>query len=192
MAQNAVTKLVVIGGSAGSLDVLLKIVPDLPVSSGAAFLVVVHRRNDSDSALADILARRTTMSVKELEDKEAIVPNTVYIAPADYHTLLEDERTFSLDVSEKVNHTRPSIDVTFASVAEIFGKRTIGVLLSGANADGTEGLKQIKGAGGFALVQEPATADVDYMPLQAIRQNAFHQIAGTNDIAHAIGKRLER
>lgn len=190
MAQDAVRKLVVIGGSAGSLDVLLKIVPGLPVRSGASFMVVVHRKPDSDSALVEILSRRTAMEVKEIEDKEAIAPNALYIAPADYHTLLENRYTFALDVSEKIHHSRPSIDVTFTSAAEVFGEYSIGVLLSGANADGAEGLRQIKNAGGFVIVQEPSTADVGYMPEQAIKRNAFSEIVNADDIALAIGKQL--
>ena len=108
------------------------------------------------------------MQVKEVEDKEFIVPNAIYVAPPDYHLLVEDEYSFSLDSAEKIHFSRPSIDVTFESVSEKFGQRAIGILLSGANADGAEGLGCIKEAGGITIAQDPASADVGFMPQQAI------------------------
>jgi two-component system, chemotaxis family, protein-glutamate methylesterase/glutaminase len=187
MAQDAVRhKMIVIGGSAGSLDIILKIIPLLPSQSGASFLIVIHRKNDSDSILADLLTTRTKMNVSEVEDKQPIRPDTIYIAPADYHLLLEDERTFSLDSSEKIHFSRPSIDVTFESVAEVFGSSAIGILLSGANADGAEGLRKIKAAGGYTIVQDPASADVGYMPQQAINLGAVDAIVNSNDLPQFI------
>ena len=103
-----------------------------------------------------------------MEDKDPILPGMIYIAPADYHLLVENCTSFSLDYSEKVHYCRPSIDVTFESIAEFFGPSAIGVLLSGANADGAEGLYKMKKAGAFVVVQDPASAAVDYMPGQAI------------------------
>ena len=100
--------------------------------------------------------------------KEVILPGTIYIAPPDYHLLFEDENSFSLDASEKINHSRPSIDIAFESAAEVFGSSLIGILLSGANADGAEGLKKISQAGGYTIVQDPLTADVGFMPQQAL------------------------
>jgi two-component system, chemotaxis family, protein-glutamate methylesterase/glutaminase len=192
MAQDAVRyKMIVIGGSAGSLDIILKIFPLLPSQSGASFLIVIHRKNDSDSILADLLSTRTQMNVSEVEDKQPIRPNTIYIAPADYHLLLEDEQTFSLDSSEKIHFSRPSIDVTFESVAEVFGSSAIGILLSGANADGAEGLRKIKMAGGYTIVQDPASADVGYMPQQAINLGAVDAIVNGDDIPQFIKRLFE-
>ncbi len=193
MAQDEVKyQTVAIGGSAGSLDVLLKIVPQLPTGSGASFVIVVHRKNDADSILVDLLSARTRMNVKEVEDKEPILPNVIYIAPPDYHLLFEDKASFSLDSSEKVHYSRPSIDVTFESVADTFHSSSIGILLSGANADGAEGLARIKQAGGFTIAQDPATADVAYMPQQAIYKNAVAEIAAADAIAGWIRKLLAR
>ena len=156
MAQDALKyKVVAIGGSAGSLDVILKIIADADVSN-VFYIVIVHRKNDADSVLSDLFKSHTHLTVKEVEDKEPVLPGHLYIAPPDYHLLLENEFTFSLDASEKVHHSRPSIDVTFESVAEVFGDAAIGVLLSGANADGAQGLKKINKAGGFTVVQNPA------------------------------------
>lgn len=191
MAQGAVNRLVVIGGSAGSLEVLLQLLPDLPVQTDACYVVVVHRRADADSLLPGLLAGKTTMPVKEVEDKEAIYPNTVYVAPADYHLLVEDPHSFSLDSSEKVHYSRPSIDVTFESAAEAFGSAVVGVLLSGANADGAAGLKRIRQAGGITAVQDPATAEVGYMPQQAVKAAAAEAILPVAELAGFVAQTLK-
>ena len=185
MAQNAITpyKILAIGGSAGSLNVILKVVTELPVTNYLSVVIIVHRKNDNESILGNLLSVRTNLIVKEIEDKEVIAGGSIYIAPADYHLLVENENMFALDLSEKVHHSRPSIDVAFESVAEIFGAAAIGVLLSGANADGAEGLKKIKEAGGYTIVQDPESAEVGYMPQQAIDQMQPDKIIDGNDIA---------
>lgn len=193
MAEDEVRKykMVGIGGSAGSLEVVLELVSALACSSGGSFVIVMHRKNDPDSILPRLLSARTTLAVKEVEDKEPILPNTIYLAPSGYHLLIEDEKSFSLDASEKVHYSRPSIDVTFASVAEIFGSAAIGVLLSGANADGAEGLQKIKEAGGFTIVQDPATAEVDYMPLQALGLGSIDAVLHPRKMAAKINQLLK-
>ncbi len=191
MAQDAVRfRVAVFGGSAGSLDGIMKIVEALPVDSGAAFIVVVHRRSDGVSMLVELLTSKTNMPVKEVEDKDAIEANCIYIAPADYHLLIEDERTFALDSSEKVHYSRPSIDLTFESVAAIFGKNAIGVLLSGANADGAAGLARIKDAGGYTLVQDPASAEASYMPRQALKIMKPDAIGNVTELPLLVRKAL--
>lgn len=184
MAQAALIRYraLLIGGSAGSLEMVLRIIGAVPVTTRAAIIVVVHRKPSADSVLPGLLAAKTALPVKEVEDKDHLLPGVVYIAPAGYHLLLEDAASFSLDTSEKVHYSRPSIDVTFESAAAVFGPAAIGILLSGANADGAFGLKQIKEAGGIALVQDPATADVDYMPRQAILQGAATQVITAEDL----------
>ena len=161
-------KMVVIGGSAGSLEVIMKTVSALPENSNASFVIVIHRKNEPDSILRNLLAGRTKLPVREVEDKERIVPGTVYLAPPDYHLLFEDESSFSLDASEKIHHSRPSIDVTFESAAEVYGAALIGILLSGANADGSDGMKKILENGGHTIVQQPSSAEVGFMPQQAL------------------------
>ncbi|MES2648428.1 MAG: chemotaxis protein CheB [Bacteroidota bacterium] len=192
MAEDGLSyKVVVIGGSAGSLELVLKITQAFPLNSGAIFIAVVHRKSDADSILASLLASRTLLPVREVEDKETIQPNTVYLAPPDYHLLVEDRLCFSLDRSEKIHYSRPSIDVTFESVAHTFGAATIAVLLSGANADGAEGMLSIKQAGGITLVQDPSTAEVAYMPQQAIRQEAASHIIAADELPGYIRNMLE-
>lgn len=186
MAQDALTyKLVVIGGSAGSLDTIIKIITDATVAK-IFYVVIIHRKNDADSVLSNLLKSCTMLTVKEVEDKEAILPASVYIAPADYHLLFENEHMFSLDASEKIYYSRPSIDITFESAAEVFGASAIGVLLSGANADGAEGLKKIKQKGGYTIVQNPLTSEVDYMPKHAIELFKPDAIKDSDEIVELI------
>jgi two-component system chemotaxis response regulator CheB len=193
MAQDSVIKykMLAIGGSAGSLEVILKIVTALPVTTNISVFIIVHRKNDGESIFRNLLSARTDLPVKEIEDKEEIISGIIYIAPADYHVLIENEKMFSLDLSEKVHHSRPSIDVCFESVAEVFGKSAIAVLLSGANADGAEGIRKIQQCGGFAIVQDPESADVGYMPQQALEIMQPDKILSGNDIALFISKLLQ-
>ncbi|HEY9261808.1 chemotaxis protein CheB [Chitinophaga sp.] len=160
--------LIVIGGSAGGLQPILTLLPGLAVSLNAAIIIVLHRQSHYESVLTELLSAKTLLPVKEAAEKEPLLKGTIYIVPADYHLLIETDHTLSLDYSEKVNFSRPSIDVTFSSAALAYGSNMAALLLSGANTDGTEGLIDVHEAGGTTAVQDPATADVDYMPRQAI------------------------
>ena len=162
-------KMIMIGGSAGSLEVILNIVSELPINTGFCCVIIIHRKPSSESILQDLFSSKTPLPVKEVEDKEVIVPGTIYLAPPDYHLLFENTTTFSLDASEKVHFSRPSIDVSFESAAQVFPTSTIGILLSGANADGAKGLQKIETTGSVIIVQDPKTADVGYMPAQALK-----------------------
>lgn len=192
MAENAIKlpRHLVIGGSAGSLEIILRLIARLPAQPNAIITVVVHRKKDSDSILVDLLSSRTKLPVFEVEDKEPIRANTVYLAPADYHLLVERADMFALDSSEKIHYSRPSIDVTFQSVAETFGERAIGILLSGANADGAFGMACIKKAGGYTLVQDPATAEVGFMPRQAIELGPIDRILSAEKMIHFLPELL--
>ena len=176
-------EVLIIGGSAGSLEVLLKIFPGIRADLAFALVLVLHRKNSSDSMLSDLLGSRTTLPVKETEDKQPMAPGHVYIAPADYHLLFENDRTLSLDYSEKINFSRPSLDVTFESGAEVFGPAVVCLLLSGANADGVAGLKLVKEKGGLVAVQDPSTALTPFMPGQAILQVDVDQVLKPEAIA---------
>jgi two-component system chemotaxis response regulator CheB len=174
-------ELLIIGGSAGSLEVILEILPQLRSDLDYAIVLVMHRRS-GDSLLTGLLSDRTKLEVREVEEKEAIRPGVIYIAPADYHLLVELDKTFSLDFSEKIHYSRPAIDASFETAAEAFGPSLAGILLSGANADGAEGLLRIKEGGGMTIVQDPAEASVSYMPQQAIEKNAASKILTTRQI----------
>lgn len=161
-------KVVLIGGSAGSLEVLLKILPKMEKIDTIAIVIVLHRKNSDDNILEELLRMKSGLHVKEIEDKTLLKPGRVHVAPADYHLLFEADLCFSLDISEKVNYSRPSIDITFESAAVIFGSKLNAILLSGANTDGTQGLTAVKQNHGIVIIQSPSTAEVPFMPAYAI------------------------
>ncbi|RYF23428.1 MAG: chemotaxis protein CheB [Flavobacteriales bacterium] len=173
----------IIGGSAGSLDVLIKILPAIDVNIKFPIIIVVHRKQGADSILSDLLDSKTTLKVKELEEKENIVDGCIYVVPSDYHLLIEKDYTFSLDYSEKVNYSRPSIDVTFQSAADVYQNNLVCLLLSGSNADGVNGLIAVNKVGGIALVQDPSTAQVSYMPEQAILKAKIDKVLKIEEMA---------
>ncbi|RZJ24946.1 MAG: chemotaxis protein CheB [Flavobacterium sp.] len=186
MAENRLNtsfKAVVIGGSAGSIEVLLKLLPALSSPLPLAIIIVLHRKNSTDSSLADLLSSKTKIRVQEVEDKDPVIAGTIYLAPADYHLLIEREEVFSLDDSEKVNYSRPSLDVTFESAADVYGSSLVGILLSGANADGTAGLNFIKKRGGVLIAQKPETAQSEFMPQHAILNAPIDQVLGVDEMA---------
>jgi two-component system chemotaxis response regulator CheB len=160
----------VIGGSAGSLQVMMGIVPVIHPDFPVPVLIVLHRNSIFESNLEELFASRSQATVKEVEEKEPIVPGVIYIAPADYHVLIEEDQTFSLDYSERVHFSRPSIDVSFTSASDVYGAELVCLLLSGGNMDGVDGLKYVKDRGGLVVVQDPVTAEVPYMPQHAVDQ----------------------
>lgn len=191
MEENAVgkdCKVLIIGGSAGSLEVLLQIIPKLTNIKPFALILVLHRKSSEDSTLEELISLKTTIPVKEVEDKTALIPGSIYIAPADYHLLFEKDCTLALDISEKIHYSRPSIDVAFESAAEVYGKTLVAILLSGANADGTKGLKAVKNYGGKAIVQDPATADMPFMPQSAVDNVVIDKILNVEEMTAYIQK----
>jgi two-component system, chemotaxis family, protein-glutamate methylesterase/glutaminase len=189
MAQDNINKkcdLLVIGGSAGSLDAILSFLPGLKKNLSFPIVIVLHRKSTAESLLTDLFAAKTALKVKEAEEKELLKGATIYLAPADYHLLIENDHTISLDFSEKVQYSRPSIDVTFESASDVYGNSLVCLLLSGANADGTEGLRVVKRNGGLTLVQDPLTAEVSYMPQQAIDNKVADIVLTTTEITDYI------
>ncbi|SFD85068.1 CheB methylesterase [Chitinophaga sp. CF118] len=174
--MTSLLKLLVIGGSAGSLDVLLRLLPALDNSWPLAMIIVLHRKNDNDLLLTELLAGKTMLYVKEAEEKDELLPGVIYIAPSDYHLLIEPDGSLTLDDSEKVNYCRPSIDVTFTSAAEVFGSRLYCLLLSGANMDGSGGLIAARELGAFTAVQDPEEAEVSFMPRHALNSTAVDKV----------------
>lgn len=182
------TELIVIGGSAGSLQVILKMIKSLDGILSFAIVLVVHRKAYSSNILPVLLQQFSEIEVVEIDDKTEIQKNKIYIVPADYHLLFENKKIMSLDSSEKMNYSRPSIDVTFKSAAETFGNNLIGILLSGANTDGTEGLRYIKKNRGKVWIQDPETAEVDYMPRHAMENMSYDQIITPDNLAEKINQ----
>lgn len=181
-------ELLLIGGSAGSLEALLELLPALQPINSLAVVLVMHRRG-GESLLPGLLKHKTSWRVKEADEKENIEAGTLYVAPPDYHLLIEMDKTFSLDYSEKVHFSRPAIDVTFESAAEVYGKALIALLLSGANQDGTAGLCKVKEKGGYVMVQDPSEAIVTYMPQFAVEKLGSENIV-TIANASAVIRRL--
>ena len=170
----------------GSLQVIMEMIKNLDDNLGFPIVLVVHRKAQSTSILPTLLQQFTTTQVLEVEDKTEIENGKIYIVPADYHMLFEDTNKVSLEGSEKMNYSRPSIDVTFKSAAETFGDSVIGILLSGANADGVEGLGYIRKNKGKVWIQDPETAEVDYMPRQAAQQIDYDLLIEPKNLAECI------
>lgn len=161
-------EIIVVGTSWGGLAALRELIGALPAGFGIPVVIVQHRHKRSGQLLPSLLQDSTRLCVCETEDKAPIDAGSVYIAPADYHLLLEDGH-FALSTDEPVRYSRPSIDVTFVSAADSYGENAVGVVLTGANADGARGLKRIHDRGGLALVQLPATAESPAMPAAALQ-----------------------
>ena len=168
MAPGVGYDLVVVGTSWGGLAALRTLVSGLPDSFQMAVTIVQHRHKDSDHLLRTLLQERSSLVVCEVEDKMPLEHGHIYVAPPDYHTLVEPGH-FSLSTDAPVRYSRPSIDVTFSSAADSYTHRTVGVVLTGANADGADGLRRISDRGGLALVQDPETAESKPMPEAARR-----------------------
>lgn len=160
--------IVVVGTSWGGLHALRELVGQLPASFSMPTVLVQHRHRESDHLLSTLLQERTGLHVTEVEDKAPIEPGTLFVAPADYH-LLVDRGFFTLSTDPPVRYSRPSIDVTFYSAADAYGSAAIGIILTGANSDGSRGLRRIFDRGGRAFVQDPRTAESPTMPSAAIR-----------------------
>lgn len=162
---------VVIGVSAGGLKALSTICSFLPADFPLSIIVVQHMHPNSDNFLAHHLNEICPVKVKQADEKERIESGVIYIAPPNYHLLIEEDKAFSLTVDAPVNFARPSIDVLFESAADVYGGYLIGIILTGANDDGSRGLKKIKESGGLTIVQDPKTAEAAAMP-QAARAAA--------------------
>jgi two-component system chemotaxis response regulator CheB len=161
-------RAVVIGVSAGGMQALNAILPELPSDFPLSVIIVQHTHPASDDFLARYLDEKCCVKVKEADEKEKILPGVVYLAPPNYHLLVENDKIFSLSTELPVNFARPSIDVLFETAADAYGKMVAGVILTGANRDGSQGLLTIKKAGGLTVVQDPETAEANAMPQAAI------------------------
>lgn len=161
---------VAIGASAGGVEALSLLLGALPPTFPAAIFIVLHLSRDRPSMLAELFQARCALLVREASDKEPVQPGAVYLAPPDYHLLVDAGPALALSVDEPVQFSRPSIDVLFESAADEYGDRLLGMVLTGGNDDGARGLAAIRAAGGLGAVQQPETALVSAMPLAAIRR----------------------
>lgn len=168
--------VLVIGSSWGGVEMLMRLVRELPASWVLPVVIVQHQHPNSGPALERILGKITRLVVRDVEDKDKLEPGHVFIAPANYHLLIEDDGSFSLSTEAPVKYCRPAVDVTFASMARVYQQRCIGLILTGANDDGADGTRIIKTAGGHTLAQSPASAKAPAMPEAAIATGAVDRV----------------
>ena len=174
---------VVIGVSAGGINAMEKILPRLPEGFHLPLIIVQHISPHSDNFMVKHFNSISNITVKEAEEKEKITPGVAYFAPANYHLLIEDDYTFSLSVEDKVNFSRPSIDVLFETAVYVYCSSLVGIILTGANNDGSRGLKMIKDCGGLTIVQNPETAEVSAMPEAALKATTVDYSLNLEEIA---------
>ena len=176
-------EIAVIGASWGGLNALTTVLSSLVCDELRATVVIAQHRSpeSSEGVLPQLLRYSSSVPVREANDKEAIEPSTIYIAPPDYHLLIEDGH-FALATDERVQFARPSIDVLFETAAEVYGERVLGVILTGANADGAAGLRSIHDHGGLTVVQDPATAEKSTMPAAALAATPVDAVLALDEI----------
>jgi two-component system chemotaxis response regulator CheB len=168
-------ELIVIGCSLGGMRALQSVLSALPSTFTVPLAVVQHRHRASNEGLPIYLRKSSSLPVIDVEDKQWIKPGTVYLAPADYHLLVE-RGMFSLSVDDRVAYSRPSVDVLFESAADAYGDKVVGVIMTGSNQDGAEGARRVKARDGFLVVQDPATAEAPSMPQAAIAATRVDRI----------------
>ncbi|BBR54404.1 MULTISPECIES: chemotaxis protein CheB [Pseudomonas] len=177
---------VVIGASAGGVSALLQVLGGLPEGFAIPVLCVLHLPDDRHSQLATVLQRRLHRPVHEARDKERIVDGVIYVAGPGYHLSIERDLTLSLSQEDPVHFSRPAIDFLFQSAADAYGAGLLGVLLTGANEDGAEGLLQIKNSGGRTVIQDPRDAQVAQMPEAALALQQPDHILSLSGIGHLL------
>ena len=182
MRSDTIYEAIVMGASAGGMDALATVLSALPSAFPLPVVVVQHLGPQHDSELAGFFAQRARIPVSEAEDKETIQPAHVYFAPPDYHLLVEPDKTFSLSIDEPVHFARPAIDVLFETAARAWTTHLIGVLLTGRNQDGAEGMAAIKRYGGLTIAQDPETAAYPVMPKAAIDAGAADRVLALEEI----------
>jgi two-component system, chemotaxis family, protein-glutamate methylesterase/glutaminase len=175
-------ELVVLGGSAGGIRALSVILRCLPETFFLPLVVVLHRLEYGSGHLCEYLGQHCVLPVLEVEDKQVVEPGRVYIAPAGYHLLLEPEGRCSLSVDPKVSYSRPSIDVLFESAVDVYKNRLVAIILTGANSDGSNGLRKVSECAGLTIVQRPDTAVADFMPKSALRATGVDKILNLEEI----------
>lgn len=179
---------VVVGASAGGMQALKTLLCGLPADLPMAVAIVQHVEAGSSGYLSEFLDDSCAFAVREAEEKEPFRTGTAYVAPANYHLLIEPDRTLSLSADDKVNYSRPAIDPLFESAADVFGQSLIGVVMTGASSDGALGLKRIKDRGGRTVVQNPRTAESPFMPQAAVRAADPDHTLDLEDIAPLLVK----
>ena len=175
-------EIVVIGASAGGFNIFEKLLPRINNDFPLPIVIVQHSAPGSNDFFIKHFNENCALLVKEADEKETIKNGSIYFAPCDYHLLIEQDKFFSLTIDSKVNYSRPSIDVLFESAAAVYGSKTLGIIFTGANSDGTNGAKMIHSFGGFVIVQDPKTAESKVMPQSVISQGFYNRIMNLDEI----------
>lgn len=176
------SNILLLGGSAGSFKLIFSIIKNFNADLNKTVIIIIHRKKNFYSEIEKLFAENSRMLFREISDKDKIRDNTIYIAPANYHALIEKEKCFALDVSDAIWYSKPSIDVTFESAADVYKNNCTAVLLSGANQDGAEGLLKLRKSGSLTIVQDPKDAEMPQMPEAAVNINAAEFILSSNQI----------
>jgi len=179
---------VAIGASAGGVEAACILLDALPAGFAPALVLVLHLPPTRSTTLPQLFARHSALPVKEAEDKELLCGGTVYLAPPDYHLLIEPDKRFALSADEPHHFSRPSIDVLFDSAAYAYRDRLLAAVLTGASSDGAAGLATVRAMGGLAWVQDPADADTSIMPGAALAQAGADRVLSLADMAAALAK----
>lgn len=185
-------RAITIGVSTGGVTALKFLLGALPADFPIPVLVVIHIAPDSGDGLAVLLDSLSPIRIKEADEQEQIYPGTVYLAPANYHLLVEQDEKLALSIDPPVTFARPSVDVLFESAADVYGPALIGIILTGAGRDGSRGLLKIKNNGGLAIVQDPTDADMDSMPKSALELLNADHIVRLKEIPDLLMKLVQR
>ena len=190
MGQDSIKnyKAIVIGGSAGSFPVITEILSNLPKGLNIPVILCLHRLKHIRHGFMEALNLKSKFPVQEPEDKERIWPGKVYLAPYNYHLYIELGYTFALSTEEMVKYSRPSIDLTFETASYVYRDKLIGIILSGANSDGANGIKKIKERGGLTIVQDPKEASMATMPEAALKNTEIDLVYSTKEIINFLNK----
>ncbi|HIG44656.1 MAG: chemotaxis protein CheB [bacterium] len=181
-------KAVVIGTSAGGIGALSRLLAYLPDAFSFSVIIVLHVSPESRGRQVEYFDFKFDCSLHNAEDKEPIRPGCVYFAPPNYHLLIESDTTFSLSVDEKVQYSRPSIDVLFESAAHVWGHDLAGIVLTGSNADGAYGLQVVKEHGGLAVVEDPAKSEFPTMPQASLSAGEVDYILSLDQIGKLLAE----
>lgn len=184
--EKALTEAIVIGASAGGVKALIPLLQALPADFAPAVLVVLHLPPEPPSLLPQLFARYCKLPIKEAEDKESIRPGVVYMAPANYHLLVEPEKTLALSLDEPEHYSRPSINLLFESAAYAYRQNLLSILLTGASVDGTKGVEAVRQIGGQTWVQDPDDAESRIMPAAAIAGAGADRVLSIQEMAEQL------
>ena len=183
MDQKVKYKAIVIGTSAGGLTALTQILSKLPAHYPLPVIVVQHRSRESNLLFEEVLQKSCNLKVKQVDEKEKIEAGKIYIAPPNYHLLVEQDETFSLSAGELIKYSRPSIDILFETAALAYKQNLISILLTGSNSDGAEGSLAVKTGGGLTIAQNPDEAQFNAMPQSAVDIGAINMVLNLDEIA---------